>query len=1597
MEDDDGAAPDDFFTAEFDKGDLARRLWRGGLRASSAGYTIDKPVHVLTDSLSNGLDRPGSSKATALVDTIETSWNDAARLRRACDPLQGDSVANEMNSPSLVRVLLCIESLQTPLATCIINKISEFGEDAQRQDALAPLLLSQLKWLDFLVDSPTLCGNLLEIVPIVSPQMQRNIVESLPEILDDRSRDTAVTDLMRILEENPAMMGSVVDALGALGVRNDAVQDVNGAVLATLSAANPDMLPASLRYLMRTAPPVLYDATVTAMRSTLAHSGLGPGAGRLCLDALRNGFRVNKNIADHALKTLRKIEKPRDHRHADIWIILALLDSPAHRKMAEVLFRKKAAVNAFSLGVLDAALAPFAESFTDLHDRLICLGAITIKAAEPSARKTGVGLYALLFKLFKFGNARRNIIGALLEHTGSRRPNEVDSALEALVTIAREGEELRSLLPYTASIQGLLDFLEAFSDAQLRQIWCLLALLCRSAITPSSGGRSKSKSTKSKSVVNDSEDEEEDEELDEEDDVFDGGGNQSETSMLEILIRKELTHVDMSYRRIGVLGACTMIKILGSNIQSNIFQMLFDAGRAQAFTQALAFDELANVLPRGDTVEKQSVVHISNRISESFESTYLGDASLPEDDEEPDGFPESYLYANYDGPECEVCIPIYRLILKHRSTTQGSLNIIRPLGPGLRLLCILTSLRYKGQLGEIDAVIGAPIRMPRVSDGAEFSRLPFPAKKHVLLALFAAHAWLVELINGFATQKNPELRGKCIRRLENLIEMEDMLGVCTARFPSWPSALFDAYQNVESLRDHPILKEKPSGKGRKSAAAAESEGGDGVGGKSMVWKNCARKLDPCALALLKITNPIQYTSTDYETQQEGDTVKTKKHKTELDAKGLQYLLQQLLETIVDNIRQDMARGAGKNNSLAFLSLQVGSVGGTRKAAASGGPLNGGVTSAVEPLQALLELKPAITALAAQLYRSLRRFGDDAFVDGEEVDFVSMGQFKNSAIMCLQCMAGTLSSSNLKDASAQEFLFDVLASICFNTQQILPSDPLTSTDIYVAAKTAFSALRKKFLDMAKIDPETAEDDIPANDGVTNLGMEGSAAFLAALESTLGFCSDADSGVLGKRLSDVAGGILERRWGIEVMKSKRTLKLLPGIVQMFVQYSSEPIEVLTKLRERLSAFSEYQKALNKKTAESQQAAESISQENLHKNWGSLTAHSYHVYCTGVFEQYIAMFKKFKPSESQNTEEALGELLQFVEGIIPLFNLAKANEKVLTPAMKAGRGFVEQYIKTCIPYLKDKFLTYQTYVLKVFKVQQKLTRILQVFCSHSKGLRDSGLTALVPPLRRALELLLYRVKEMMQSHDQVGAYTLGNLKNKDINGAIVSSQDQYRSESEVSESDMDEDEENEDEDEDQTTPKTKGRSQREIQVQRDKKAAKRKRGLLGTPEKKKASSKDNSFATTATRPASSLSKNSAASKRSGKRAQPTLDESDSAGPADVTVDADEEEMDEDAPITRAFDEEEADDTPIVRKRKKSRRPVHEDEDVDTPVLPKRKKKKKRTPDTARTKKRKEREVRAMIDDEADEDHRDEEDLDEAGSLDEFIVDSEEITSQL
>lgn len=1383
--------PDDYFVKEFGDGQLGSRLWMGGLRADHNGYSVCNGIRALVLSLRDGLDISISDGTVEnIVNDIETRWNDLDQMRRACNPISGFSSGNTPLSASLAKVFLSIDLFQTAMVTCIVNKISELGQDSSPENDMSKILLNQLRWLDFIVDGPAMCESLLSILPVLSGTMQKTLVESLPEVLDDSCREGAVTELVRVLEESPAMVGSVVDALGALGVDHDRLPDVNTSILSTLSAANRDVQPALLKYLLRTCPTPLLTETVKSLRSTLALPGLGPASGKLCLDAVKAGLRMSKTVADHVIKTLRAVDDPSDHRPADFWLLLALLDSPLHRKTAEILFRKKAASGVFTKSIMDAALAPFADAFHPVTDRLIRMASVAVKSPEVGARRTGVVLYALVFALFSTGNTRRNVITALLEHTGTRRAIEINAALESLAIISREAEEQRSLLPHSASIQGLLDFLEFFNDSQLRQIWTILGYLCRSASNNPHGHKPGSHSGRrgSSQSVQDVATQEEDGEAD--------------LAMLEILLRKELTHAETFYRRIGVIGACTMVKVLGNAVKNNILNMLLEVGRLHPLSQSLAFDELAQVFCDGDTTAKDTVEFIRKTISTLFEKKYITDRSDADATVKDEILLPAELYGNLEGDDIEFCFSISRLI-RNEATLKGSQDSVRAMVPNLRLLCVLTASRYDQSLSEVDAIIGAPLHLPLLPKGADLDDVPGRAKCDLLLSLFIAHGWVVELINGFARQESAELRAKCVMRVDNLLELNIWITSLIPKVPNWSEVLFDMYTGTRGVFDtrNSILNNggRPSTGSRRRGALKEKLVGPSVRAIEE-WKNYARKLNPSALSLIRITSPVswRFTETESEMLREGNPAM---QSAILSSQALQFLLSELFSYL------DGLIGGNFKNPNAFGVSMFRSTGNQRKPDVQS-PLSAATTDGL--FKSMSSLRTALTSLGLQLSRCFRSiFPDEGNGSDDGSDGSSVDMLKDCAMLCLKSLTVTLNSSILSDSISQRLLFATLACVRLDGEPIIEaSDPFMPEDVHAAAKVAFEQIRIVLTEILS-DEGMEDEDNEEMRGASIMELEGCSSMLATMDSIYVHCSDNAKETLGPMFSKTAHSLLAHSWDAATLRSRKTQKLIPGIVKIYVQCAKDSMGVLEDLRSQVLSLSEKQAELGIKKIDTQVHDGEGSQDG---KLGSLQEQTVCAYTIAVLEQYMWLFKAYRPGSFERAEDALTRMTSFIKAEQPLYNLARHNQRMLGPVMRAGRAFVDIFMKVCLPYLKDNFQEQRSMVVQICKMHQKPTRILQTFCAHSKFIRDTSLTGLVPPLRKSLELLLYRVKDLLQSNSAMDAFQMGNLKHRDINGEVLSSQHlQYKSESDPGSEYSTAEETDDDGDEKETRITNRNKSQR------------------------------------------------------------------------------------------------------------------------------------------------------------------------------------------
>lgn len=1409
--------PDTSFSDEFGNGDLANRLWQGGLRFDCNGLSLVEGGSCvrLRRALSTNVNE---NTAEALVDEVESVFEEDARLLRATRTLARDtrvshgvSAVHVGSQPSLLRVFLSVDALQPGLLNRLVNRMSEGGDLN-----LARATLASMKWLDRLVDGKGFVESLLSAADVMGTELKRDVIEALPEIVDDASRSFAVDQLVELMRGDPQLTDVVVDTLGALGVDSSRVEETNGAILAALSSAKPEMLPVTVRYLIATCPPSMLDDTIAGLRQNLASQSLGPAAGRLCLDALRSGLRMHKHVADYVLATLKRATESAAHRPSDVWFLVALLDSPPHRKAAEVMFRKKAAAGLFHETLVERAIAPFAAGFIDQTSRIIGLASICLKAAEPAARRTGVHIFGLIFRLFPNSTtACRDVLISLLEHTGCRRPLEVESALDALVAIASSAEKTGALIPHSATLQGLLDFLETFSDTQLRKIWTLFAYLCRASIHRNSGSGESARNSSALVGKEPGGDAIEDDDDDDDDDDIDGNlpgsdartgapgrlrryrselvqgslaANEPELAPFMILLRKEVTHTSPVYRRIGILGVCSFVKLLPAAYAEEVFDLLVPAAVTAPSSEALAYDELAQAFLSPDTggkegSDKKTISFLCQLVADSFEKRFIADASHAGDKVE---MPElkHELWFNLDGDDPDVCLPVSRYLVGKLQMSDPA-SVLISLAPHLRLLCVLMTAK-SDSLEDIDAVLGCPLRLPRRDNVNNFGILSRPAKELVLGALFAGYAWLVEVVNAFASETDPELRAKCLLRMDHLLEMEVLISSCLEEMPTWRDALRLVCPSNALAHSGAHADDGNVGNGKQRDEICDSSG----------WMSLVRSLSANALSLISCVSPVSFSPSE-SVPESAEGFRRIEKSVRLSPAALERLLCELQKQVESGLSMDAVVSKGALGQAMLVSS-------SSTTAKSRNEKRGNVSQAgsllvTSPLTHFQHLRTPLVALGPQLAASLRLMHSDGttVIPGDDMGVdMDRAVYKRCVLLCLKCLAGTLSSDALKgNPVARELLFDVLAMVHFkgdSAPALSPSEPVGVADIELAAQKAYSQLWSKLdivwgdiddLDSMEDDGgDTADGSLGWGDESGSLGhFESVAALVAVLDAAFGLCSpDARAkGRFGVKLSDASGRLLERRWDDETLKSRKVTRVLPGVIRIYVQLAAEPLDAIKTVRAQLECFGE-----RMRRAEAQKGRRDVDESDQEASldgakkgdvgepeaiWGCITPKTFRQIYVSLLEQVLWLLKGCQNTDNVDSGDLLGSIKAISVSFNHVLELVRKEERVVGLAMRAGRNWVEVFMRVAMPLLRQNSNHHLAEVVEILKVQRGVIRILQQLCSHSKAIQDRSLSSLVPPLRKSLEVCLYKIREQLQGHRESGKVTLlfGTLATRDITG--------------------------------------------------------------------------------------------------------------------------------------------------------------------------------------------------------------------------------------
>ncbi|KAI5642363.1 hypothetical protein NE865_05725 [Phthorimaea operculella] len=118
-------------------------------------------------------------------------------------------------------------------------------------------------------------------------------------------------------------------------------------------------------------------------------------------------------------------------------------------------------------------------------------------------------------------------------------------------------------------------------------------------------------------------------------------------------------------------------------------------------------------------------------------------------------------------------------------------------------------------------------------------------------------------------------------------------------------------------------------------------------------------------------------------------------------------------------------------------------------------------------------------------------------------------------------------------------------------------------------------------------------------------------------------------------------------------------------------------------------------------------------------------------------------------------------------------------LSAFFKKSLPVLKLFLSQGVPILELQFKDETQEVLEILKVLQQSTRFLQSLCCHSRLKKDTALMSKVPYMRQLLETLIYKVKAALAANNCSEAFWMGNLKNKNIHGEVIATQQSVESE--------------------------------------------------------------------------------------------------------------------------------------------------------------------------------------------------------------------------
>uniref|UniRef100_A0A8D2LAN8 FA complementation group D2 n=1 Tax=Varanus komodoensis TaxID=61221 RepID=A0A8D2LAN8_VARKO len=1243
-----------------------------------------------------------------LISGLESHIENRDQFRNCllpCIPAQSQDTSIHSYCESLIKLLLGIEILQVRLLLSHSN-----------------LLLSGL------------VSTIMEMICVSPPPIQHDIIISLPEILEDSQHSEIAKELGSLLKEKTELTVPILDALSSLNLDLGLLSEVRQSIMVTVAAVKVEDLPVVVKFILRSIKATDAIEVISGLRKKLDLdscvslpwiqasqsklrsqpqarfvSSVNQDCVKLLFEVIKSAVKYQKTISEGWVKAIENVSSASEHKVMDLIVLLIIYATNAkNKKQIEKVLRSKIRAGQVQEQLPRNAFRYHTLVMRDLFPTILSLAESFVHSADPSIVSFGSCLYKQAFTTFD-AYCQQEIVGALVTHACGGNDIEVDVSLDMLTDLVTF--HTSSVIPYAVFLKSILDYMDNLSPHQIRKLFHILSMLAFS------------QGHKSSHIQDD----------------------------MHMVIRKQLSSTILKYKRIGIIGAVMMVGNMAAKRKENgqlleraelskeqcsqitsLLELVCSCCGQVPKALALYYDELASLIQRGN-LDLQILKWIGNSMEKDFERDFVID--LLHRNDSVFLFPVKALYSlEDDESEGTIAINLLPMLTSNNpfsvctGFSPSLTRLVSPvcLSPSFRLLRICVSELNNGSMEDIDALLGCPLYLTNLEVGGKLDSLSKQEREFLCTLLFHALNWFREVVNAFCREKEPEIKGRVLVRLQNITELQALLEKCLGASPGYvPSPAnfdFDTLEGVPIISNGATKKKNKGQKPQKSDSSKNSSSGNSqldentevnqsedspekeAGVPSIQLQSYSAYFRELDFEVFSILHSGLLTKHILDTEMHTKT----REIVQMGPAELLFLLEDLCRKLEHKLMPATAKRAPPfkakgNRNVGFSHLCQ--------------------RSSQEVVQCAVDL---LKPLCNHMENMHNYFQNDGVVDGLGVN-IQEHQLMSS---CYQRLLQVFHLLFVWSGFSQQENHNLLKSgLCVLAHRLKPG--MGELPLEELLSQSFQYL---------LNFQHSVPNIYCALSLTQL-------LLVIAEKSL-------VNLKNNEIASVTKHFLCQSW---VQPSGTRPKGWACTYLLFNIYMEHTDNILKAIEDiSTTAIPELIRS---------------SKDGCSSTYPTLTRQTFPIFFRVMMAQLESLVRSISAgTPSDSSEVQLEKLLHWnmaVRDFHILVNLVKVfdTRPVLSACLKYGRLFMETFLKLGMPLLDCSFKKHREDVQSLLKTLQLSTRQLHHMCGHSKIHQDTGLISHVPLLKKSLEQFVYRVKAMLALNHCQEAFWVGVLKNRDL----------------------------------------------------------------------------------------------------------------------------------------------------------------------------------------------------------------------------------------